>query len=106
MKEFGPRGVAIEENRNLEGSWKLSGRLFPNQDPFLVEISVQVEGEMVEDGAKLRPRWKIKKAKRVTRIDFFRWERIRCTRGEKKNKRIIFPRGVWAAKFDPSKSQK
>ena len=55
LKKFGHRGTKNLKNHNLEGSWKLSGRLFLNQDPFLVTISVQVEGEMVEDGVKFTP---------------------------------------------------
>ena len=56
--------------------------------------------------SKLRPRWTIKKPKRVTRIDFFRWEWIRCTKDEKRRTKTDFPRVVWARKFDPSKAQK
>ena len=55
LKKIGHRGAKNQENHNLEGSWKLSGRLFLNQDPFLVTISVQLEGEMVEDGVKFTP---------------------------------------------------
>ena len=55
LKKFGHRGAKIQENHNLEGSWKLSERLYPNQDPFLVAMSTQVEGEMVEDEVKFTP---------------------------------------------------